>query len=766
MNSDRALPAASSVHRELGAFVGSQGGAESTSHQETPFVIFHHLHRLLRGRYILALSLASIGAIAGATGGYLATKPKYMSVGSIHVVPVLQKVMYDVSEKGVPQMFNSYVRDQANYLQEPRVISMALGSKEWLALGRTQDPDMKDRFLNALQVATDREEPEWIRVRFLDRDPHAAKVAVEQIIEAYTQIWGPSQRVFTPEQREKLSNEKTRVQNEINEDRAKITAAYPKGMSNLEELQSAYTKQILLLESDLDQITMQIQQAEITPPREAQDQNAAQTADPELINAEIAKGDPEMGRRLDQRMILHIHISSLEARGFKEAHPALKNAVADLAGLEKDIALYREQWLSAHGGAIALGNSAVLAPLSKQQIDAAKSHQAALKSQLETYQERTRAIAEAKTKIDGFNSDIKKKQEEVNGLERRIAEIDIETPADATQNIIGRIQIISKGEEATHAYSDPRKKLAALGFCLGGAFPVGLILLVSMLDRRYRYSDDASASGPGHVALLGILPYLPENMHDPEQAAVAAHCVHQIRTLLQIGGSDHSRKVFAITSPTSGDGKTSLALSLGLSFAASGARTLLIDFDMIGSGLTSAMQARTDKGLLDAIDHGQLNGHVRPTAFPGLWIVPAGEEDAQDVSRLSPVLVRRILDQARKEYDTVVIDTGPILGSLEAALVTAEADGVILALGRGQQRFQVERAINHLANVGAKLIGVVFNRAQPGDFRRAVSSASVRSVPVSQNGDRATRPAMPKLGPMASTVASHIRSPGVQPDDF
>jgi Mrp family chromosome partitioning ATPase len=161
--------------------------------------------------------------------------------------------------------------------------------------------------------------------------------------------------------------------------------------------------------------------------------------------------------------------------------------------------------------------------------------------------------------------------------------------------------------------------------------------------------------------------------------------------------------------------------------------------------------------VLDAMLRGRLNGHIVQTGFPRLSILPAGEQEAQEVSRLSPSLVRRLLDAAKSEYDVVVVDTGPILGSLEASLVSAEADGVVLALGRGQQRFQVERAVSHLSSVGAKLIGVVFNRARPNDFKRAVSSASVRSVPVSSNGQDDVR-RMPALGPMARTVASHIHA--------
>ena len=74
-----------------------------------------------------------------------------------------------------------------------------------------------------------------------------------------------------------------------------------------------------------------------------------------------------------------------------------------------------------------------------------------------------------------------------------------------------------------------------------------------------------------------------------------------------------------------------------------------------------------------------------------------------------------------------------------------------MTLGRGQARMLADRAVKHLTSVGATLMGVVFNRAQPGDFRRAMTSASVRSVP-NQAGYPMPR-SLPAMGPMASVVA-------------
>ena len=58
----------------------------------------------------------------------------------------------------------------------------------------------------------------------------------------------------------------------------------------------------------------------------------------------------------------------------------------------------------------------------------------------------------------------------------------------------------------------------------------------------------------------------------------------------------------------------------------------------------------------------------------------------------------------------------------------AASDAVILTVARGQNRDLVEKAINHLRAVGARLAGVVFNRANARDFERSISGISLRSV--------------------------------------
>jgi capsular exopolysaccharide synthesis family protein len=741
---------------DLDAYQPSSQPAASP-HDESPFVVFQRLHRLLRGRYAVALILATIGAVGGGIAGWKSSKPRYRSEGLLRVAASMPRKMYSNELNEALPNFTGYVKSVANLLQEPKVIDWAINSDAWKKLGRGQTPDDRDAFVDALQVNTDREDPEWIRVRFTDTDPVAARVAVEQVIEAFEARHGKAINLVTDDIRKDVATIRQQRQaavDQVRRDIAAITAGFP--TNDLSTLQTNMYEQYAKLEHEKNQLDEQVARAEDAAGKEPTSGPATTPMDPVTIAYQIAQVDAGVHDALQNRQLALADFESIKGRGFQKLSRPYQSAEGIFQAADKQLAAMVKLYLDAHGGMppTLSGEGLAQPTISLDSLPAAKARLEAMNKRLDDLRGQLSGISKARSELEMKQEELKRATDELTRADQRYNELNVEG-SDAPS----RITIVSRGEEPHRPSSDPRKKLAALGFFFGGGAPIALVMLLGLLDGRFRYSDDAG-SGKKPVTLLGILPYLPEQMSDPEQASVAAHCVHQIRTLLQISGKTLDRKVFAITSPTAGDGKTSLSLSLGLSFAASGASTCLIDFDMIGGGLTSAMQAKTDHGLMDAFDHGTLNGFVRPTSFPRLSIVPIGRDDAQDVNRLSPEVVRRVIQEAREKFDVVVIDTGPILGSIEASLAAAAADGVILALGRGQQRFQAERAMDYLTGVGANVLGVVFNRAQPSDFRRAVSSASVRSVPVRDNGagggGEGVR-ALPAFGPMARTVASAIQ---------
>jgi capsular exopolysaccharide synthesis family protein len=326
------------------------------------------------------------------------------------------------------------------------------------------------------------------------------------------------------------------------------------------------------------------------------------------------------------------------------------------------------------------------------------------------------------------------------------------------RSLAGTISVISYGDSPAAFYKDNHLPWAAIGAVGAMSVPFVLIAGITIRNKRFRYSDEADITEPGRPPLLGILPVIPKKITDPEQVSIVAHCVHQIRVTLQIANSTGKRCAYMVTSGTPGDGKTSLIVALGMSFASSGSRTLLIDGDMVGRALSHRLAGPTPRGMPSPMIIGALNKSVQRTTVPNLFLLPLPDDAANEPGDISPPAVRNLLKQARSLFDVVLVDTGPALGSIEASIMANAVDGVIIAISRGQERALVNRAIRHLRASGANILGLVFNRAEKRDFQRSVASKSVRSSP------RADGLALPnsksdmeRLGPLAVCVTSSTR---------
>src|SRR5258706_1709537 len=178
------------------------------------------------------------------------------------------------------------------------------------------------------------------------------------------------------------------------------------------------------------------------------------------------------------------------------------------------------------------------------------------------------------------------------------------------------------------------------------------------------------------------------------------------------------------------------------------------------------MQLHDPVGMLDAINGEKILDCVAETGIERLCILPLGAAMPTDVSKLSPAVIRAILDQARPHFEIILIDTGPIPGSLEASVAAAAADGVVLVVSRGEHRPMAERSIQHLLDIGAQISGMVFNRADGRDMDLATTTKrlssfdrrGVRSVSVPRHpGEQAESKG---FGPMALAVATKAPAAG------
>ncbi|MEM6459104.1 MAG: hypothetical protein AAF710_06905 [Planctomycetota bacterium] len=124
-----------------------------------------------------------------------------------------------------------------------------------------------------------------------------------------------------------------------------------------------------------------------------------------------------------------------------------------------------------------------------------------------------------------------------------------------------------------------------------------------------------------------------------------------------------------------------------------------------------ASEAAGQIGITGVLDGAPLEKCVVPATVPGLALLPAVHATTAHIGKMSDRFIRELIDRARADYDLVLFDTGPVPGSVEALLVTSQADGVIVVVPQGEQKSALDRTMSYLKVVGAKVAGTVFNRS-------------------------------------------------------
>ena len=138
-------------------------------------------------------------------------------------------------------------------------------------------------------------------------------------------------------------------------------------------------------------------------------------------------------------------------------------------------------------------------------------------------------------------------------------------------------------------------------------------------------------------------------------------------------------QVLLVTSFHAGDGKTTAASNLAISFALAGRRVLLIDTDLRRPSLHKVHGLRIERGLSQLLkDLLPLHQGVQRSKIENLEVITTGPEVPNPAELLSSPHLAELLDEARQAYDVIVIDSPPLLAVADPAIVGAVVDGVIL----------------------------------------------------------------------------------------
>jgi capsular exopolysaccharide synthesis family protein len=284
--------------------------------------------------------------------------------------------------------------------------------------------------------------------------------------------------------------------------------------------------------------------------------------------------------------------------------------------------------------------------------------------------------------------------------------------ADAVQARV--IDRASAGKSPVH----PRPRLnISLGVLLGLLAGTLLALVMDALDRTMKLPAQAVSSFG--APLLAVVPrgrtseIGPSAVIDqPRSPAVEAY--RTLRTSIRYLDPDHPIHTLLVTSPASGDGKTTTATNLAVALAAGGAHVVLVEADLRKARLAEALGLPEGVGVTSVLtgsaDLGESIQRWRDT----LDVLLAGPTPPNPSELLSSQAMVNVIDALRMQYDMVVIDAPPVIPVTDAVALAVHVDGVIVVARAGKTHLgSAVETRRRLDAVGANTVGSVLNAVKP-----------------------------------------------------
>ena len=187
----------------------------------------------------------------------------------------------------------------------------------------------------------------------------------------------------------------------------------------------------------------------------------------------------------------------------------------------------------------------------------------------------------------------------------------------------------------------------------------------------------------------------------------------KLRTNIQFSGKNV--KAIAFTSTYPGEGKSEISYRVAFSLAEMGRRVVYVDADLRNSKFVARnIEDFSDelKGLVHClVGECTIDDVLVATQNPNLDFITIGAVPPNPSELLAQDIFGEIIEELKKRYDYVIIDTPPSGYVVDGVVASKVADGVIFVVASGITATKTAKmTVNELNNAGCKMLGSVLNR--------------------------------------------------------
>jgi tyrosine-protein kinase len=289
--------------------------------------------------------------------------------------------------------------------------------------------------------------------------------------------------------------------------------------------------------------------------------------------------------------------------------------------------------------------------------------------------------------------------------------------------------VVVDSDSSSSLVRPKRMQTALMGGAAGFLLGVLLVILMQSMDSRARGA--AAVAGETGMALLAAVP-TPERrvrrkkelslLVDPRSSNAEGY--RKLATAIDFANIAIGARKILLTSAINGEGKSTTAANLAVTYALTGRRVALVDLDLRKPMLSTLLHVDSQPGVLNLGrgDEEKLAGIIRRVELPfsrdeetpgELTFVPAGSGSDDPAAVLASPALHRLLDRLSHTSDVVIIDTPPLLPVNDAIATAALVDAVVLVARSGTvRRPMLREAARLLDSTPAAVLGYVLTASE------------------------------------------------------
>ena len=346
-------------------------------------------------------------------------------------------------------------------------------------------------------------------------------------------------------------------------------------------------------------------------------------------------------------------------------------------------------------------------------IAEARAELNAAKSRLDRRSRLVSASREKEIELSRLERDVAVNQELYEAFLAKFKEADLSSSGSK----VASARIIDRALSPGSPIYPQKQKIILLWIFAGLCIAIGLAFIREQLDTTFKTAR--AIEEKLSLPLYGVVQKVTDKNSIVERAyldnnrSVFSEAINHIRTGVMYSDVDNTPKVMVVTSSVQGEGKTTVASNLALSYAQLG-NTLLIDADLRRPRLKHIIDTDSKFGLVDSVAGvTELSSCIkRDKQEQKLYILKSGTTPPNPLELLASSRFSNLIEELRSKFDYIVIDTAPVLPASDAVVLGQLCDALLMVVQSDRTTHHMVRdSIKRLNASNVSVTGMILTQA-------------------------------------------------------